>query len=171
MKILRRDLLKALAAFVAAGPAVAQAVAAKLPSAPEATGFTPPSHPAEPEPAVFREPDDNSRDSVNDPATFHIPENGTDALPDLGISDLPKEIHDLREALWRGDVVAVEVRRLPWLKNCTEVMFFVPESAGRVGTDSATQSAARRVIAEQVPVSARCYGGTAWEVTFQRIPR
>lgn len=43
--MLRRDILKALAAFIAAGPAVAAATENREP---EASGFTPPTVPAEP---------------------------------------------------------------------------------------------------------------------------
>ena len=157
--MLRRDLLKALAAFVTAAPAVAAAAtpsgvrsepafssagkpasSAKSPPA----AFTPPTAPAEPEPAVF----------------------GLDLLPAIDASKVTPQMQALREALWDGDQLPVEV---DVRGNSTRIVFFCPESARRLGTDEHKQALARHAIATMTPSYARIYnGGVACEVTFRR---
>lgn len=146
--MLRRDLLKALAAFVTAGPAVAAAATTKPPVA-----FTPPSAPAEPEPAVFGVDLAEGRD--------YSP------LPVIDASKITPRMQALREALWEGDQLPVEV---DFRGNSTRIMFFCPESARRLGTDEHKQALARHAIATMIPSCARIYnGGVACEVTFRRI--
>ena len=153
--MLRRDLLKALAAFVTAGPAVAAAVRTEPPfsgsgnpavsaKSPPAA-FTPPTAPAEPEPTVF----------------------GVDPLPVIDASKITPQMQALREALWDGDQLPVEV---DVRGNSTRIVFFCPESACRLGTDEHKQALARHAIATMTPSYARIYnGGVACEVTFRRI--
>lgn len=166
--MLRRDLLKALAAFVAAGPAVAAAatpsgvrseppfsgsgkpaVSAKSPP----VAFTPPTAPAEPEPAVFGV----------DLAEGH----DYSPLPPLPATWFTPRMQALREALWNGDQLPVEV---DFRGNSTRIVFFCPQSARRLGTDEHKQALARHAVATMIPTSARIYnGGVACEVTFLRI--
>lgn len=158
--MLRRDLLKALAAFVTTAPTVAAAatpsgvrseppfsgsgkpaVSAKSPP----VAFTPPTAPAEPEPAVF----------------------GVDPLPAIDASKITPQMQPFREALWEGDQLPVEV---DIHFDRTRILFFAPESARRLGTDEHKQALARHAIATMTPSYARIYnGGVACEVTFRRI--
>ncbi len=172
--MLRRDLLKALAAFVTAGPAVAAAAAPPTSPAPaenssetafsgsrksavsaksSPVAFTPPTAPAEPEPAVFG---------------IDLPE-GRDysPLPVIDASKITPRMQALREALWEGDQLPVEV---DFRGNSTRIVFFCPESARRLGTDDHKQALARHAVATMIPTYAQIYnGGAACEVTFRRI--
>lgn len=162
--MLRRDLLRALAAFVTAAPAATPsgvrreppfsgagkpAVSAKSPP----VTFTPPTAPAEPEPAVFGVDLAEGRD--------YSP------LPAIDASKITPRMQALREALWEGDQLPVEV---DFRGNSTRIVFFCPESARRLGTDERKQALARHAIATMIPAYARIYnGGVACEVTFRRI--
>lgn len=166
--MLRRDLLKALAAFATAVPVVdaaatpsgvrrepsfsgagKPAVSAKSPP----VAFTPPTAPAEPEPAVFGVDLAEGRD--------YSP------LPPLPPTWFTPKMQALREALWNGDQLPVEV---DVRGNSTRILFFCPESARRLGTDEHKQALARHAVATMTPAYARIYnGGVACEVTFRRI--
>ena len=160
--MLRRDLLKALAAFVTAGTAVSAQPTSPVPaensSEPAFSGsrkmafsvksppaaFTPPTAPAEPEPAVF----------------------GVDLAEGRDYSKVTPQMQALREALWDGDQLPVEV---DVRGNSTRIVFFCPKSARRLGTDEQKQALARHAIATMTPSYARIYnGGVACEVTFRR---
>ena len=185
--MLRRDLLKALTAFVTAGTAVTAqptspalvgisgepafsgsrklAFYAKSPPA----AFTPPTAPAEPEPAVFALPSqdiDPFTLEEYDPADF-VGASDYSPLPAIHASKIPPQVQALREALWEDDQLPVEV---DIRGNSTRILFFCPESARRLGTDEHKQALARHAIATTTSAYARIYnGGAACEVTFRRI--
>lgn len=185
--MLRRDLLKALAAFVTAAPAATQsvirseppfsgagkpAVSAKSPP----VAFTPPTAPAEPEPAVFALPEQDI-----DPFTLeeYDPADFVDAHDACPCPPLPPqcgkkacvlpEMQALREALWSGDQLPVSIDIGAGTAGTT-ITFFPPESAARLGTDEHKQAIARHAIATMIPTCAVIYNGnSACEVTFRRI--
>lgn len=152
--MLRRDLLKALAAFIAAGPAVAAATENREP---EAGGFTPPTAPAEPTvlgPVV-----------VGNCLSLCPP---LPPQPGKKVWQVSPEMQALRESLWNGDALPIEVGTN--FDGMTRILFFPPESAKRLGTDEHKQSLARHAIATAVPTSATIYnGGAACEVWFKRL--
>ena len=163
--MLRRDLLKALAAFVTAGPAVAAAsTTAKPPVA-----FTPPTAPAEPEPAAFALPEqdiDPFTLEEYDPADLAGASNNC-PLPMIDASKFTPQMQALREALWNGDQLPVDVNIGI---DSTRILFFYSESARRLGTNEHKQALARHAIATMLPTFAQIYnGGAACEVTFRRI--
>lgn len=150
--MLRRDLLKALAAFIAAGPAVAAATENREP---EAGGLTPPTQPAEP--------------TVLGPVVV-----GNGLCPPLPpqsgkkVWQVSREMQALRESLWNGDALPIEVGIN--FDGMTRIVFFSPESAKRLGTDEHKQALARHAIATAIPAAATIYnGGAACEVWFKRV--
>lgn len=175
--MLRRELLKALAAFIAAGPAVAAATENREPEASSrnAGGFTPPTRPAEPQPATFKLP-------AEDLDIFDLPAGESADLveatpcpplpPQAGkkVWQVSPEMQALRESLWNGDALPIEVGIN--FDGMTRILFFPPESAKRLGTDEQKQALARRAIATAIPTSATIYnGGAACEVWFKRVDR
>ena len=147
--MLRRDLLKALAAFIAAGPAVAAATENREP---EAVGFTPPAEPTVLGPVVVG----------NGLCPPLPPQSGKKVL------QVSPEMQSLREALWNGVQLPIEVGIN--FDGMTRILFFSPESARRLGTDEHKQALARHAIATAIPTSALIYnGGAACEVWFKRI--
>lgn len=159
--MLRRDLLRALAAFVTAAPAVA---AAATPSGvrtePAFSGSGKPAVSAKSPPVAFTPPT----------AVFGVDlAEGRDysPLPVIDASKITPQMQALREALWEGDQLPVEV---DIHFDRTRILFFAPESARRLGTDEHQQALARHAIATMTPSYARIYnGGVACEVTFRRI--
>lgn len=170
--MLRRDLLKALAAFVTAGPAVAAAATIKPPVA-----FTPPTTPAEPEPTVLALPEqdiDPFTLEEYDPADFVDAHDATPCPPlpmqcGKKVFFVLPEMQSLREALWNGDQLPVCIDIGAGTAGTT-ITFFPPESARRLGTDEHKQAVARHAIATMIPTCAVIYNGnSACEVTFRRI--
>jgi len=161
--MLRRDLLKALAAFVTAGTAVSaqptSLAPAEISSEPAFSGSGKPAVSAKSPPVAFTPPADP------EPAVF-----GVDLAEGRDYSPLPAitpQMQDLREALWNGDQLPVEV---DIHFDRTRIVFFCPESARRLGSDEHKQALARHAIATMVPTFARIYNqGVACEVTFRRI--
>jgi hypothetical protein len=172
--MLRRELLKALAAFVTAGPAVAAAAAQPTPLEPAESSsetafsgsrksavsaksspvaFTPPTAPAEPEPAVFGVDLAEGRD--------YSP------LPPLPATWFTPQMQALREALWNGDQLPVDVSIGI---DSTRILFFYSESARSLGANEHKQALARHAVATMIPTYAQIYNaGAACEVTFRRI--
>lgn len=138
--MLRRDLLKAISAFIAAGSAVAEAT--QKPAA----GFTPPAQPAEPEPAVFC----------------------ADVQPSYITQSMSPQMIELRQSLLSGDQLPVEIVRTHDGRKM--ITFFPPEAAERLGTTKALQAKAIDIIEHCVPTTATIYnGGAACEVWFKRL--
>jgi hypothetical protein len=98
-----------------------------------------------------------------DPADFA----GASGFPPLPATWFTPQTQALREALWNGDQLPVDVNIGI---DSTRILFFCSESARRLGTNEHKQARARHAVATMIPTYAKIYnGGAACEVTFRRI--